>query len=215
MRLMKNKALQTAGTNLRTSTLLVAMIATTSLIGCKATGLTFPTSLGGNTNATRVPAPATGSFQVPGSYSGAVGSPPATGLGSSSFSSASTGPVTSQTMQPVSNLLSGLQNAQSQFRTATNQAFDRVNRASVSAQGQVEQASARIDRIGEGVSQASAIVSDSLTAPIENGVYIPPNPSLPSTNPPSLGKTGSSGTIGDSLPSAAPTWRAPSTSTGN
>lgn len=211
---MKNKALQTAGTNLRASTLLVAMIATTSLVGCKATGLTFPTSLGGN-NSTRVPAPATGSFQVPGSYSGAVGSPPATGLGGSSFSPASTGPVTSQTMQPVSNLLSGLQNAQSQFRTATNQAFDRVNRASESAQGQVEQASARIDRIGEGVSQASAIVSDSLTAPIENGVYTPPNTSLPSSNPPSLGKTGSSGTIGDSLPSAAPAWRAPSTSPGN
>ena len=212
---MKNKALQTAGINLRKSTLVVAMIATTSLVGCKATGLTFPTSLGGSTNPTRVPAPATGSFQVPGSYSGAAGSPPSTGLGGSSFSPASTGPVTSQTVQPVSNLLSGLQNAQSQFRTATNQAFDRVNRASESAQGQVEQASARIDRIGEGVSQASAIVSDSLTAPIESGVYTPPTPSLPNSSPPSLGTTGSSGKIGDSLPSTAPAWRAPSTSPGN
>lgn len=211
---MRTKSFQATYSNIRALACVALLGASPLAIGCKGTGLTFPQSLGGVNNASRVPAPATGSFQVPGSYSGAPGSPPSTGLGSSSFSPANGAPRTSQTVQPVSNLLSGLQNAQSQFRTATNQAFDRVNRASENAQSHVEQAGARIDRIGAGVSQAGAIVSESWTAPIDSGVYSQPNVSLPNSNPAAPAPV-STGRIGDALPSTSPSWRSPDTSSGN
>lgn len=211
--LMRTKSFHAAFFNMRILVIVVGLTTTAFLVGCKGTGLTFPQSFGGANNASRVPAPATGSFQVPGSYSGSAGSPPATGLGSSSFSPGTNNPRTSQTVQPVSNFLGSLQNAQSQFRTVTNQAFDRANKASESAQSQVEQAGARIDRFGEGVVQAGAIVSDSLSAPIENGAYTEPNVSLPNANLPSVNPP-SAGRIGDNLPSVQPTWRSPSKAPG-
>jgi hypothetical protein len=181
--------------------------------GCRGTPLTFPQSLSGLNAPTRVPAPATGSFQVPGSYSGPSSSSSG-GLGGSSFSPASNSPSpnnlkTSQSSLPVSNFMNGISAAQSQLRTATNNAMNSVNRATEDVNTRVEQATARVDRMGEGVVQASAILSDAANAPLTEQ---PMSYGLPTNGFPTSSTTAlpASGKIGDSVPSENATWRTPS-----
>jgi hypothetical protein len=168
-----------------------------ALSGCRGTPLQFPQSLSGLGSATRVPPPATGSFQVPGSYSGPNANP--TGLGSSSFAPANgtTSPntlKTSQVNQPVSDFVNSVSAAQSQFRTATNNALSTVNRTAADVNSRVENATSRVDRLGEGVKQASAILTEAASAPL----------------PPSLSDSGStSGRISDNATTAPSTWRTP------
>ena len=186
------------------------------LSGCKGTPLPFPQSFGGLGSPNRVPAPADGSFQVPGSYSGSNGtsSNPGGGLGGSSFNSgnsatAPNGMKTSQTNLPVTNFVNGISAAESQIRTATNNALSTVNRATEDVNNRVEQASARVDRFGAGVVQASNILSEAAYAPVNGpqNVQNLPSPSAPirqNSFPPA------SGQIGDSNSSSEASWQTPS-----
>jgi hypothetical protein len=134
--------------------------------GCRGTAPSFSQMFGGLNAPARVPPPAQGSYQVPGSYSGGVGTSGATtnnGLGTSSFSN---GMKTSQNTFPPSNLLNGISNAQSQILTASNNARNSVNRAADGINSSVEQASARVDRLNQGVTQAGAILTEAVNAPI-------------------------------------------------
>ncbi len=164
--------------------------------GCRGTAPSFSQAFSSLSAPARVPPPAQGSFQVPSSYSGGVGSsttPANSGLGGSSFGN---GPKTSQTM-PSSNLLNSLSSAQSQILTATNNARNSVNRAADGINSSVEQASARVDRLGQGVTQASAILSEAATAPIIAADEIPSS------------TINNSGRIGDLDPNENSNWKTP------
>ncbi|MEQ1825970.1 MAG: hypothetical protein ABL921_08475 [Pirellula sp.] len=174
------------------------------LTGCRGTPFSLPESLGGIGGASsRVPPPATGSFQVPQSYSGPNANN--SGLGSSSFApnsgtTSATGFKTSQVSQPVSNFVSGISAAQSQLRTATNNALNTVNRTAQDVNSTVENATARVDRFGEGIVQASAILNDAASAPLL--------PAASDTAP--ANGVSASGRIGDNPSTSAPSaWRTP------
>lgn len=177
--------------------------------GCRGTPLSFPQSLSGGASS-RVPPPATGSFQVPGNYSGSS-TPSSTGLGSSSFSpsnSVSGSPNFSggQTPPPISDFVNGITSAQSKFRTATNNAVGAVNRAADDLNSRVENATARVDRFGEGVKQASAILNDAATSPPLPPSFAPADAMQPGPTPfPSPSN-------GFSSPSTSPSNTLPSTS---
>ncbi len=185
------------------------------LSGCKGAPLPFPQSMGGLGSPTRVPAPADGSFQVPGSYSGPNGtsSNPGGGLGGTSFKSDNNiappnGMKTSQTNVPVTNFVNGISAAESQFRTATNNALSSVSRATADVNNRVEQASARVDRFGAGVVQASNILSEAAYAPVNGEQNVqnsrsPNTPISPNVFPPA------SGQIGDNTPSSDASWTTP------
>jgi len=184
--------------------------------GCRGTALPFSQSFSGLGGPTRVPAPADGSFQVPGSYSGPNGtsSNPGSGLGGSSFNSgnsaaAPNGMKTSQTNLPVTNFVNGISAAESQIRTATNNALSTVNRATEDVNNRVEQASARVDRFNAGVVQASNILSEAAYGPV-NGQQNVQN--LPSPTSPSRQNSipSASGQIGDNSPSSDASWQTPS-----
>ena len=184
--------------------------------GCKGTPLPFSQSFSGLGGPTRVPAPADGSFQVPGSYSGQNGtsSNPGSGLGGSSFNSvnsatAPNGMKTTQSNLPVTNFVNGISAAESQIRTATNNALSTVNRATEDVNTRVEQASARVDRFGAGVVQASNILSEAAYAPV-NGPQTVQN--LPSPTAPIRQNSipSASGQIGDNNPSSDASWQTPS-----
>ena len=191
-----------------------SMCVLAGLAGCRGTPLTFPTALNGLKAPARVPAPATGSFQIPGSYSSGNGaaSTPNGGLGSSSFSpgvnsTSMNGMRTNPASLPVSNFVNGVTTAQSQFRNATNNALNAVNRTADTVNSRVEQASARVDRLGEGVVQASAILNDAAYAPVNTQQMeqqLPPISSLgASNNQPATGR------IGDSPSADNGNWRTP------
>ena len=172
--------------------------------GCKGTPLSLPQSM---TGPTRVPPPATNSYQVPGGYNGASGAPAATsnGLNSSSFGNGAN--RTSQVTPPVSELVSRISQAESQFVNATNSARDSVNRSADALNSSVQQASARVDRFGQGVVLASSILTEAARAPSftnSNGPSLPSDLSnqveMPATN---------SGRIGDSTSSGDASWRTP------
>ena len=146
----------------------------------------------------RVPPPAQGSFQVPSTYSNGAGANSGStgnGLGSSSFGS---GPKTSHYSGPPSPLFNSLTNAQSQILNATNNARNTVNRTADGINSSVELATARVDRIGQGVSQATAILSESVTVPI-----VPSETETPNFS------SSSSGRIGDTDTSENAKWRTP------
>jgi hypothetical protein len=103
----------------------------------------------------RVPPPATGSYQVPGTYSGPNGAAgpnaPRTGATpNATVGAASTG----------GPLIDPVVAAQNQLKQATDSARAAVMQSTQSIQSQVEQASARADRVGAGVVQASQILND-------------------------------------------------------
>ena len=182
------------------------------LAGCKGTTPAFSQAFSGFGAPARVPPPAQGSFQVPGSYSGAAGTSGGTsnsGLGGSSFGN---GPKTSQANLPNSNLFNSISSAQSQILAATNNARNTVNRTADNINSSVELASARVDRLEQGVAQASAIVAEAATEPIistpaqmpsstySNSAYSTPQPTGTLTN---------SGSISDNDQSANASWRTP------
>jgi len=176
--------------------------------GCRGTAPSLAQTFSGLGGTTRVPPPATGSFQVPGSYSGSAGSAPTSsnGLGGSSFNN---GVKTSQNSMPTSNFINSISNAQNQILTATNNARNSVNRAADGINSSVEQASARVDRLGEGVSQAGAILTEAARAPIANGPAgqandVQPFPTNETIIPSSTGRIGDSTDLGENA-----SWRAP------
>ncbi len=190
------------------ATLSLAAVLAAGSTGCRGTAPAFSQAFSGLTAPARVPPPAQGSFQVPGSYSGGVngaGNPSSSGLGGSSFGS---GPKTSQNTLPTGNLVNSISNAQSQLLTATNKARNSVNRAADGINSSVEQASARVDRLGQGVAQAGAILSEAATTPIVSGASERSNMNYPTSDPPSI-ISSNSGRIGDAEPSETASWRTP------
>lgn len=188
-----------------------ALALATGNSGCRGTAPSFSQAFNSFGAPARVPPPAQGSFQVPNSFSGGSGtatSPASNGLGSSSFSN---GPRTSQNTMPASNLFNSISNAQSQIRSATNNARNSVNRAADGLNSSVEQASARLDRVGQGVSQASAILSEAATAPIVSAQDEMPTAANHFTSAPSINNNslGTSGRIGDSDPTDNGNWKTP------
>ncbi len=179
-----------------------------AVAGCKGTAPGFSQAFGGLMAPTRVPPPAQGSFQVPGSYSGGVGSssnPSASGLGGSSFGN---GMKTSQSSQPTNNLFNSISNAQSQVLSASNSFRNSVNRTAEDINSSVELASARVDKLNQGGAQAIAVFSEAATAPIagsgteQNNMNYSVNGSVPIT-------PSNSGRVGDSDQSDNANWRTP------
>jgi len=209
---MKNEQAQTTNTNTcHTIAALVSLSIAAAVgglaTGCRGTAPAFSQAFSGLSAPARVPPPAQGSFQVPGSYSGAVGSPAnptSNGLGGSSFGN---GPKTSQNGLPTSSFIDRISNAQSQLLSASNNARNSVNRAADGINSSVEQASARVDRLGQGVVQASAILSDAASTPAvgntaDRTTTFSGGEQAPNTNI-------SSGRIGDSDQSENANWRTP------
>ena len=178
------------------------------MIGCRGTAPSFSQFFSGLNAPARVPPPAQGSFQVPGTYSGGAGSPAnpsGSGLGGSSFGN---GAKTSQNTLPSNNVLNGISNAQSQLLTATNNARNSVNRAADGINSSVEQASARVDRFGQGVAQASAILSEAAVAPSVSTSIERTNMTYPTIEPPPISSS-NSGRVGDSDSNDSANWRTP------
>ncbi len=184
---------------------------TAGFAGCKGTTPAFSQAFGGFGAPARVPPPAQGSFQVPGSYTGGTGttgSSSSSGLGGSSFGN---GPRTSQTNLPTSNLFNSISNAQSQLVAATNNARNTVNRTADNINSSVELASARVDRLEQGVVQAGAIVAEAATQPITMQPQQPisnfTNSASPTTQ--TTAPTSNSGSISDGDQSSNASWRTP------
>ena len=139
----------------------IALAVVTSMSGCTGLNNTIPQALGINRSA-RVPPPGTGSFATPNNYtnngSGANASP-----APAATSPTTTAPKTSQfnpVEQPASQFLSSINSAQSRIQQVTSQARDTVNRTAEDINSSVEAAGGRIDRFGQGVVQAGAILSE-------------------------------------------------------
>lgn len=190
------------------ASLALAMGLAAAVAGCKGTAPGFSQAFGGLTAPARVPPPAQGSFQVPGSYSGGVGSsanPSASGLGGSSFGN---GMKTSQSSQPANNLFNSISNAQAQVLSASNSFRNSVNRTAEDINSSVELASARVDRLNQGGAQAIAVFSEAATAPIASSgtehskMNYPANESVPVF-------PSNSGRVGDSDQSDNANWRTP------
>ena len=188
-----------------------AATVTAGFAGCKGTTPAFSQAFGGFGAPARVPPPAQGSFQVPGSYTGGAGtsgSSSSSGLGGSSFGN---GPKTGQANLPTSNLFNSISNAQSQLVAATNNARNTVNRTADNINSSVELASARVDRLEQGVVQAGAIVAEAATQPITIQPQQPSsnysNSAYPATQP--TAPTSNSGSISDGDQSANASWRTP------
>jgi hypothetical protein len=79
------------------------------------------------------------------------------------MSPTTTAPKTSQfnpVEQPASQFLSSINSAQSRIQQVTSQARDTVNRTAEGINSGVEAAGGRIDRFGQGVVQAGAILTE-------------------------------------------------------
>lgn len=144
--------------------------------GCTGLNSSFPQAFGVNSSA-RVPAPATGSFATPNSYNGAAGSQPSSPPPINGSPAPMRTSQASPLEQPTTQLLSSLHQAQSQLNSATNQARDTINQSAESLNASVTSATSRIDRLGQGVIQASAILNDAAKESIGSGVASPePSP---------------------------------------
>ena len=180
----------------------------TGTTGCRGTTPSFSQALSGLSAPARVPPPAQGSFQVPSSYSGGSGpstSPASKGLGGSSFEN---GIKTSQSTLPSSNLIDKFSNAQSQLLNASNNSRNSVKRTADGINSSVEQASASFDRMGQGVVQANAILSDAANTPIVSAAAERTNMNY-SGNQQTPITDSISGRIGDSDPNDNANWRTP------
>ena len=155
------------GAFVRSSSLVVCCMGIASLTGCAGmNGLSH--SLGIN-SASRVPPPATGSFAIPNSYTN--GAPGANGVSGVNPSSTSPSSPTLGALQSSNigsgiaygdQVLSSVNRIQSRIQDTSNQVRDEVARTTSAINSRVEQAGAKVNRIGEGVVQAGAIISDSL-----------------------------------------------------
>ena len=190
------------------ATFLFAAALAVGASGCRGTAPAFSQAFSGLSAPARVPPPAQGSFQVPGSYSGGVGSssnPTGKGLGGSSFDN---GSKSSQNTLPTSNLIDKFSNAQSQLLSASNNARNSVNRAADGINSSVEQASARVDRLGQGVVQASAILSEAAKTPIVSAAAERANMNYSGSEQAPIVDS-ISGRIGDSDSNESAIWRTP------
>ena len=189
------------------ATLALAAHLAIAISGCKGTAPGFSQAFGGLTAPARVPPPAQGSFQVPGTYSGGVGSAanPGGGLGGSSFGN---GTKTSQNTLPSNNLFNSISNAQSQVLNTTNNLRNSVNRTANDINSSVELASARADRFSQAGAQSIAAFSEAATAPlVVNGTECS-NPNYPANEPAPI-TSSNAGRIGDSDQSDNANWRTP------
>ncbi len=126
--------------------------------------------INGLTQPGRVPPPPTGSYQVPGSYSGAK---PATGTGVA---------PTVGSLPSGSPFVDQVASAQNQLKQATDSARAAVMQSTQNLQNQVEQASARADKMGAGVVQASQILSESALGALPAVPPSTPGATLPGTS---------------------------------
>jgi hypothetical protein len=157
---------------------------------------------------TRVPPPATGSFATPNPYSNTPGAVAPT------TSATPTGVKTSQfnpVEQPANQVLATINQTQSQLQSATNQALDTVYRTADDLNSRMDSASARINRLGQGVVQAGAILSDAASASLSDTNHASlsdtNHASLSDTNHASLSDAPAAGASTASDPNAA--WRRP------
>jgi hypothetical protein len=125
------------------------------------------TGLGIN-SASRVPPPPTGSFAIPNSYTnGAAGTgglsgntPSNTGPSSPTLGALQTNNIGSSVAYG-DQVLSSVNRIQSRIQDTSNQVRDGVVRTTDALNSRVEQASSKVNRIGEGVVKAGAILSES------------------------------------------------------
>ena len=118
--------------------------------------------------ASRVPPPPTGSFAIPNSYTnGAAGTgglsgntPSNTGPSSPTLGALQTNNIGSGVAYG-DQVLSSVNRIQSRIQDTSNQVRDGVVRTTDALNSRVEQASSKVNRIGEGVVQAGAILSES------------------------------------------------------
>lgn len=122
----------------------------------------------GINSASRVPPPPTGSFAIPNSYTnGAAGTgglsgntPSNTGPSSPTLGALQTNNIGSGVAYG-DQVLSSVNRIQSRIQDTSNQVRDGVVRTTDALNSRVEQASSKVNRIGEGVVQAGAILSES------------------------------------------------------
>lgn len=170
----------------RSLSLAVCSLGIASLTGCAGmNGLSH--SLGIN-SASRVPPPATGSFTIPNSYTnGATGANGVSGVNPSNTgpSSPTLGALQSSNVGSGiaygDQVLSSVNQIQSRIQDTTNQVRDGVIRSTDSLNSRVEQANAKVNRFGEGVVQAGAIISDSFEEASNIPAPIAPAPIVPSS----------------------------------
>jgi hypothetical protein len=123
----------------------------------------------GINSASRVPPPATGSFAVPNTYTnGAAGAGGISGNGpvNPGASSPTLGALQTNSIGSgvaySDQMLSSVNRIQSRIQDTSNQVRDGVVRTTDTLNSRVEQASAKVNRIGEGVVQAGNILSESM-----------------------------------------------------
>ena len=140
----------------------IALAVVTSMSGCTGLNNSIPQALGINSSA-RVPPPGTGSFATPNNYTNNGAGANASPAAPPAMSPTTTAPKTSQfnpVEQPASQFLSSINSAQSRIQQVTSQARDTVNRTAEGINSGVEAAGGRIDRFGQGVVQAGAILTE-------------------------------------------------------
>lgn len=155
---------QTRNPRKRTNNMVVgiALAVVTSVSGCTGLNNSIPQALGINSSA-RVPPPGTGSFATPNNYTNNGTGTNASPATPPAMSPTTTAPKTSQfnpVEQPTSQFLSSINSAQSRIQQVTSQARDTVNRTAEDINSSVEAAGGRIDRFGQGVVQAGAILTE-------------------------------------------------------
>ncbi len=179
----------------------LAMALTTGVTGCAGMNNSLSQSLGINSGA-RVPPPSTGSFAAPNNYTGTPQSSNMQPASGAVFTPNTTGNTTGSTSQfnplaqPAGQLISGINQAQSQFLQATDQARNTINQTAEGLNSRVNTVGERIDRFNQGVAQASAIMHDAVQAP------------PPQTMPSAVG-SGVAPASANLVNEPDPTWRKP------
>ncbi|XZE18563.1 hypothetical protein SH449x_003860 [Pirellulaceae bacterium SH449] len=182
-----------------------------SMTGCAGmNGLSQ--SLGIN-SASRVPPPATGSFTVPNSYTN--GAPGAGGVSNAVPQGAASESPSLGALQSNSvgsgvaygdQVLSSVNRIQSRIQDTSNQVRDGVARTADSFNSRVEQAGARVNRIGEGVVQAGSIITDSFEEASNISTPFVPAPVMPAQTHTNSGDFGT-----PVMQESNATWRDPTT----
>ena len=193
-------------------------------LGCQGNPLSG-NPLGGWNQATRVPPPSLGTTKGPTNYSGTVGQPsigspsanqpttnqPSVNPSSVNPSGLNTGNKTTQSSFPSNPLVDGIAAAENQVfgvtqnvTNALQQSSNAINKSTNAINSSVQQASARIDRAGQGVAQASEV----LTAAVQDPLPLPPvvsgNTPAPVVSASSVSVPSSAATPSAATPSAAP-----------
>jgi hypothetical protein len=182
-----------------------------SLTGCA--GVNGLSQTLGINSASRVPPPATGSFTVPNSYTN--GAPGAGGISNSNPLGAANESPSLGALQSNSvgsgvaygdQVLSSVNRIQSRIQDTSNQVRDGVARTADVFNSRVEQAGARVNRIGEGVVQAGAIITDSFEEASTISMPFVPAPVVPSET-----HTGNGDSGAPVMQESNATWRDPTT----